>query len=108
MGRVVNELADVAVVTSDNPRGEDPLAIIDEILSGMDPERAERVVEPDRRQAIRRAVRAARAGDVVLVAGKGHETAQVIGDRSIEFDDRAVAAEALRGETRPVPAEALT
>ena len=96
MGRVVNELADLAIVTSDNPRGEDPLAIIEEVLAGMEPGLAERVVEPDRRSAISQAVTRARRGDVVLIAGKGHETTQVIGDRVVEFDDRAVAAELLR------------
>jgi UDP-N-acetylmuramoyl-L-alanyl-D-glutamate--2,6-diaminopimelate ligase len=96
MGRVVNELADVAIVTSDNPRSEDPERIIAEILEGMEPARAERVVEPDRRLAIRRAVDAARGGDVVLIAGKGHETTQTIAGQTFEFDDRQVALEAVR------------
>jgi UDP-N-acetylmuramoyl-L-alanyl-D-glutamate--2,6-diaminopimelate ligase len=96
MGRVVNELADLAIVTSDNPRTEDPLQIIEQILSGMEPCLAERVVEPDRRRAISEAVTRARTGDVVLIAGKGHETTQTIGDRVLEFDDRRVAAELLR------------
>jgi UDP-N-acetylmuramoyl-L-alanyl-D-glutamate--2,6-diaminopimelate ligase len=96
MGRVVNELADLAIVTSDNPRGEDPAAIIEEVLAGMEPGLAERVIEPDRRQAISVAVSRARRGDVVLIAGKGHETTQTIGNRVVEFDDRQVAAEFLR------------
>jgi len=96
MGRVVNELADLAIVTSDNPRGEDPLEIIREVLVGMEPCLAERVIEPDRREAISQAVSLARAGDVVLITGKGHETTQVIGDRVVEFDDRQVAAELVR------------
>jgi UDP-N-acetylmuramoyl-L-alanyl-D-glutamate--2,6-diaminopimelate ligase len=96
MGAVVNELADVAIVTSDNPRSEDPERIIAEIVTGMEPARAERLVEPDRRRAIHRAVALARAGDVVLIAGKGHETTQTIGARVLEFDDREVAIEALR------------
>jgi UDP-N-acetylmuramoyl-L-alanyl-D-glutamate--2,6-diaminopimelate ligase len=96
MGRVVNEVADLAIVTSDNPRGEDPLSIIDEVLAGMEPGLAERLVEPDRRRAIEAAVARARAGDVVLIAGKGHETTQTVGDRVVDFDDRRVAAEALR------------
>ena len=96
MGRVVNEIADLAIVTSDNPRGEDPMAIIHEVLAGMEPHLAERRVEPDRRRAIGEAVRIARHGDVVLIAGKGHETTQVVGDRVLEFDDRAIASEALR------------
>jgi len=96
MGRVVNELADLAIVTSDNPRGEDPLEIIREVLVGMEPCLAERVIEPDRREAISQAVSLARAGDVVLITGKGHETTQVIGDRVVEFDDRQIAAELVR------------
>jgi UDP-N-acetylmuramyl tripeptide synthase len=96
MGRVVNELADLAIVTSDNPRSEDPMAIIREVLAGMEPHLAETVIEPDRRLAIGEAVKHARKGDVVLIAGKGHETTQVIGERVVEFDDRLVATEALR------------
>jgi UDP-N-acetylmuramoyl-L-alanyl-D-glutamate--2,6-diaminopimelate ligase len=96
MGRVVNELADLAIVTSDNPRGEDPRRIIEEVLAGMEPHLAERLVEPDRRRAIEHAVGTARKGDVVLIAGKGHETTQVFGDHVDEFDDRRVAAELLR------------
>ena len=96
MGRVVNEIADVAVVTSDNPRSEEPERIIAEIVSGMEPARASRFVEPDRRRAIARAVSLAQPGDVVLIAGKGHETTQTIGTQVHEFDDREVAAEMLR------------
>jgi UDP-N-acetylmuramoyl-L-alanyl-D-glutamate--2,6-diaminopimelate ligase len=96
MGRVVNELADLAIVTSDNPRGEDPRTIIEEVLAGMEPHLAERLVEVDRRRAIEQAVQTARKGDVVLIAGKGHETTQIIGNRSVDFDDRLVAAELLR------------
>ena len=96
MGRVVNELADVAIVTSDNPRSEDPERIVAEILEGMEPGGAERIVEIDRRSAIETAVRRARKGDVVLIAGKGHETTQTIGTKVLEFDDRKVAREALR------------
>ncbi|MCK6448661.1 MAG: UDP-N-acetylmuramoyl-L-alanyl-D-glutamate--2,6-diaminopimelate ligase [Planctomycetes bacterium] len=95
MGRVVNELADVAVVTSDNPRNEDPAVIIDSILSGMRPARARILVEADRRVAIEKAVLSAEAGDVVLIAGKGHETTQTIGRDVMPFDDRKVAVAAL-------------
>jgi UDP-N-acetylmuramoyl-L-alanyl-D-glutamate--2,6-diaminopimelate ligase len=104
MGAAARELADIAVVTSDNPRGEDPLAIVGEILAGIGDPRAgaEVVVEPDRRAAIRRAVELARPGDVVLVAGKGHETTQVCGAQARAFDDRLVAAQAL-AELRPKP-----
>lgn len=96
MGRVVNELADVAIVTSDNPRSEDPARIIAEITAGMQPARAERITLPDRRDAIARALSLARTGDAVLIAGKGHETTQTIGTKVYEFDDRKVAAECLR------------
>ncbi len=96
MGEIGARLADEAFVTSDNPRTEEPLAIVDEVVSGI-PEslRSRVVVEPDRRAAIGLAVRAARPGDVVVIAGKGHEQGQKIGDRVIPFDDRTVAHEAL-------------
>ncbi len=95
MGRVVNDLADLAIVTSDNPRSEDPAAILTEIVAGMEPARARRIVESDRRRAIEIACGEARTGDVVLIAGKGHETTQTIGTRVHSFDDRAVAREVL-------------
>lgn len=95
MGRVVNELADLAIVTSDNPRSEDPARILSDIVLGMDPQRATRIVESDRRRAIEIACAEARAGDVVLIAGKGHETTQTIGTEVHSFDDRAVAREVL-------------
>jgi UDP-N-acetylmuramoyl-L-alanyl-D-glutamate--2,6-diaminopimelate ligase len=90
-------LADVAVLTSDNPRSEDPLAIIREAAAGA-PAAAPLVVEPDRRAAIALAVGQAAPGDIVVVAGKGHETGQVVGDRVLPFDDRAVVREALEKE----------
>jgi len=93
MGRIASELADVAILTSDNPRSEDPLAIIDEVLAGVTGHIG---VEPDRAAAIARAVAEAGDGDVVLIAGKGHEQGQEIADRTIPFDDREVAREALR------------
>src|SRR5581483_10160827 len=93
MGRIVSELADVAIVTSDNPRSEDPLAIIDEILAGMS---GEPEVEPDRQRAIERAVELAEPGDVVVIAGKGHERGQEEAGIVIPFDDAEVAGEALR------------
>ncbi|MDQ7819784.1 MAG: UDP-N-acetylmuramoyl-L-alanyl-D-glutamate--2,6-diaminopimelate ligase [Armatimonadota bacterium] len=96
MGRIACELADRVIVTSDNPRSEDPMAIIEEILAGTRGA-ADRVdVEPDRRAAIYRAVALARPGDVVLIAGKGHEPYQEIAGVRHPFDDRRVAAEALR------------
>lgn len=94
MGAVVSELADQAIVTSDNPRNEDPLAIVEEILPGMDRSR-EWIVEPDRAKAIRAALGAAGPGDTVLIAGKGHETYQEIAGRMTHFDDREVVREAL-------------
>jgi UDP-N-acetylmuramoyl-L-alanyl-D-glutamate--2,6-diaminopimelate ligase len=92
MGKVAAELADVAIVTSDNPRSEDPLAIIQDVLqgAGLDVE-----IDPDRRSAIERAVSLAEPGDVVLIAGKGHEQGQDLGGVVHPFDDRAVAREAL-------------
>jgi len=94
MGRVASELADVAIVTSDNPRSEDPEAIVAEILAGMD-DRA--IVIVDRREAIGRAVSEAAAGDVVLIAGKGHEQGQEYADGvKVPFDDVAVSREMLR------------
>lgn len=103
MGAVAAQLADVAVVTSDNPRSEDPQAIIAEILAGIpDDSHAEVIVEPDRRCAIELALARAREGDVVVIAGKGHETGQIVGTQKLPFDDRAVAHELL---TRRVSAE---
>jgi UDP-N-acetylmuramoyl-L-alanyl-D-glutamate--2,6-diaminopimelate ligase len=93
MGKVATTLADLTVITSDNPRSEEPLAIIDEIEVGAREGGSEYIVEPDRRAAIRLAVSKARTGDVVVIAGKGHETGQEFADRTIPFDDRVVAAE---------------
>jgi UDP-N-acetylmuramoyl-L-alanyl-D-glutamate--2,6-diaminopimelate ligase len=98
MGRVASELADVAIVTSDNPRSEDPLAIIDEILIGV---LGDVEVEEDRRAAIGKAIAMAGPQDVVVIAGKGHEQGQEFADRKIPFDDREVAREALRGVRAP-------
>ena len=91
--RVAGRLADVAIVTSDNPRSEEPQAIIDEVVAGA---AANVVVEPDRRRAIERALDEARPGDVVVIAGKGHEQGQEFADRTLPFDDREVARAALR------------
>jgi UDP-N-acetylmuramoyl-L-alanyl-D-glutamate--2,6-diaminopimelate ligase len=94
MGSIATRLADLAVLTSDNPRGEDPLAIIDQVRAGCDGG-ARLVVEPDRRQAIATALESADSGDVVVVAGKGHETVQEIGGHSVAFSDRGVIGEEL-------------
>jgi UDP-N-acetylmuramoyl-L-alanyl-D-glutamate--2,6-diaminopimelate ligase len=99
MGMVAARLSDVVVITSDNPRGEDPLRIIEEVKRGADPETKQRGAEVltvvDRREAIAGAVENAGAGDVVLIAGKGHEKYQEIGGRTMPFDDIEVAREAL-------------
>ena len=93
MGRVARDLADVVIVTSDNPRSEDPLAIIQDVLQGTG---TDVEIDPDRRSAIARAVELAQPGDVVVIAGKGHEEGQEIGGEKLAFDDRVVAREALR------------
>jgi len=93
MGAIAAKASDVAIVTSDNPRGEDPDAIIEEILRGVD---RSVEVEPDRRAAIERALGLARPGDVVVIAGKGHEQGQEIAGRVVPFDDREVARDVLR------------
>lgn len=95
MGRAAAANADLTIITSDNPRSEDPEAIIREIEPGAKDGGAY-VIEPDRRTAIRTAVSEARTGDVVVIAGKGHETYQELADRTIAFDDRAVAFEEIR------------
>ena len=91
MGTVACDGADVVVLTSDNPRTEDPHAIISDVLEGIPHGRSGFTVEVDRARAIRHALTEARAGDVVLIAGKGHEDYQIIGSRKIPFDDRDVA-----------------
>jgi UDP-N-acetylmuramoyl-L-alanyl-D-glutamate--2,6-diaminopimelate ligase len=96
MGAIAAREADLAIVTSDNPRSEDPEAIIEEILAGVE-DRAGVEADPDRRAAIRRAVEQAEAGDVLVIAGKGHEQGQEFaGGRKEPFDDVTVAREALR------------
>jgi len=87
MGRIASELSDLTIVTSDNPRNEDPQLIIDDIMKGVVPGRSVRR-EVDRRVAIRTALQEAQTGDVVLIAGKGHEEYQVIGETKLHFDDR--------------------
>ena len=96
MGEIAGRLADAAFATSDNPRGEDPGAIIDDVIAGVaDNYRARVTAEPDRRVAIRHALQIAASGDIVVIAGKGHETYQDLGDTTIDFDDRAIAREEL-------------
>jgi UDP-N-acetylmuramoyl-L-alanyl-D-glutamate--2,6-diaminopimelate ligase len=93
MGAVACDQADVVIVTSDNPRSEDPGAIIDEILAGID---GDAEIIQDRRSAIAHAIETAEPRDVVVIAGKGHEQGQQFRDRTVPFDDREVAREALR------------
>jgi UDP-N-acetylmuramoyl-L-alanyl-D-glutamate--2,6-diaminopimelate ligase len=95
MGEIAASLSDVAIVTSDNPRSEDPAAIIADIEVGLNRTGRPYLRLPDRREAIFRAIAEARDGDVVMIAGKGHETYQVLGDQTIHFDDHEVAREAM-------------
>jgi UDP-N-acetylmuramoyl-L-alanyl-D-glutamate--2,6-diaminopimelate ligase len=96
MGMAAGELSDFVVLTSDNPRSEDPLDIINDALVGLRRFDTPHVAEPDRAKGIRRALEEARQGDVVLIAGKGHEPYQVLKDRTIHFDDREIAREVLK------------
>ena len=96
MGEAAAEFSDFVVLTSDNPRSEDPLDIMNDALVGLGRFDTPYIAEPDRAQAIRRALEEARPGDVVLLAGKGHETYQILRDRTIDFDDRETARQVLR------------
>jgi UDP-N-acetylmuramyl tripeptide synthase len=95
MGMVAARLADRVVLTSDNPRGEDPEAIVREIQLGTKEQPGSIEVEVDRRKAIAFALERAEAGDLVVIAGKGHEPYQIVGDRVLDFDDRNVVREIL-------------
>jgi UDP-N-acetylmuramoyl-L-alanyl-D-glutamate--2,6-diaminopimelate ligase len=97
MGQAAAEASDFVVLTSDNPRSEDPLAIMNDALVGLRRTDVPHIIEPDRATAIARALKEAREGDIVILAGKGHETYQVLKDKTIPFDDREVAREVLRG-----------
>jgi UDP-N-acetylmuramoyl-L-alanyl-D-glutamate--2,6-diaminopimelate ligase len=97
MGQAAAEASDFVVLTSDNPRSEDPLAIMNDALVGIRRVDVPHVVEPDRATAIARALKEAREGDIVILAGKGHETYQIVKDQTLPFDDRAVAREVLQG-----------
>ena len=97
MGRVAGDLCDVALVTSDNPRSEDPMAIIREILPGLEGAKAQVVTEPDRITAIHKALDMARADDVVLLMGKGHETYQEVNGEKHHMDEREIVAEHFAG-----------
>jgi UDP-N-acetylmuramoyl-L-alanyl-D-glutamate--2,6-diaminopimelate ligase len=97
MAMAAAELSDYVVLTSDNPRSEDPLAIINDALVGLRRFDTQHLIEPDRHTAIQRAIQRAEEGDIVLIAGKGHEPYQVLKDATIDFDDREIAREVLRG-----------
>jgi UDP-N-acetylmuramoyl-L-alanyl-D-glutamate--2,6-diaminopimelate ligase len=105
MGQAAAEASDFVVLTSDNPRSEDPLSIMNDALVGIRRVDVPHVVDPDRKAAIARALKEAREGDIVILAGKGHETYQVLKDKTISFDDRAVAKEVLQGYGYHKPAE---
>jgi UDP-N-acetylmuramoyl-L-alanyl-D-glutamate--2,6-diaminopimelate ligase len=97
MGEVTGRLSDLTILSSDNPRTEDPLKIISDIIVGLQKTSGKYLILPDREKAIGAAMDEARAGDIVLLAGKGHENYQILADRTLEFDDRDVARRALRG-----------
>ena len=96
MGEVAGRLSDLTVLSNDNPKTEDPLKIISDIVVGLQKTNGKYLIEPDREKAIGLAMDEARAGDIVLLAGKGHENYQILADRTVDFDDRAEARRALR------------
>jgi UDP-N-acetylmuramoyl-L-alanyl-D-glutamate--2,6-diaminopimelate ligase len=96
MGRAACRYSNRVVITSDNPRSEDPMGIIGEIESGLKGKFSNYDVVPDRREAIKKVISLAKEGDIVLIAGKGHEDYQIVKDKVLHFDDREVAGEALR------------
>jgi UDP-N-acetylmuramoyl-L-alanyl-D-glutamate--2,6-diaminopimelate ligase len=96
MGEAAGSLSDLVFLTSDNPRSEDPLRIINDVVVGLQKANVKYRIEPDREKALAMAIDEAQAGDIVLLAGKGHETTQVLKDRTLAFDDREKAREILR------------
>jgi UDP-N-acetylmuramoyl-L-alanyl-D-glutamate--2,6-diaminopimelate ligase len=105
MAEAAASLSHYVVLTSDNPRSEDPLQIMNDALVGLQRFDTPRILEVDRREAIHRAIRMADPGDIVLIAGKGHETYQIFADHTIHFDDREVALEALAERGFTIPAK---
>ncbi len=103
MGEVAGRLSDLTILSTDNPKSEDPLKIISDIVVGLQKTHGKYMIEPDRERAIGLAMDEARAGDILLLAGKGHENYQILADRTLEFDDREMARRALRerGYDRP-------
>jgi UDP-N-acetylmuramoyl-L-alanyl-D-glutamate--2,6-diaminopimelate ligase len=104
MGEVSGRLSDLTILTNDNPRQEDPLKIISDIVVGMQKSGGKYLIEPDREKAIGLAFDEARAGDIVLLAGKGHEDYQVLADKTLPWDDRRIAQQALRQRDFDAPA----
>jgi UDP-N-acetylmuramyl-tripeptide synthetase len=102
MGEVAGKYSDYCILTSDNPRGEDPVRIIDEVVPGLlqTTDSASFETQPDRKEAIARAIELAKTDDIVIIAGKGHETTQIFCDHTIPFDDREIARELIRRKTQ--------
>jgi UDP-N-acetylmuramoyl-L-alanyl-D-glutamate--2,6-diaminopimelate ligase len=96
MGEAAGSLSDLVILTSDNPRTEDPLRIINDVVVGLQKVNGNYRIEQDRETALELAFDEAKAGDIVLLAGKGHENSQILRDRTFEFDDREKAREILR------------
>ncbi|MBV9128495.1 MAG: hypothetical protein JO117_10460 [Verrucomicrobia bacterium] len=96
MGEVSGRLSDLTILSNDNPRTEDPLKIINDIIVGLQKANAKYLVEQDRQKAIALAMDQTRPGDIVLLAGKGHEDYQILADRTLHFDDREEARRVLR------------
>ena len=95
MGDVASQLSDILVITSDNPRGEEPTEIIDDILSGINKSKKSIYIHENRRKAIEYALKKASKNDIILLAGKGHETYQLIGEEKLPFDERDIVREIL-------------
>ena len=98
MGDIAQKLSDICIVTSDNPRTEDPELIINDILEGLDKSKENYKVVIDRKEAIKEAIEMAQKGDVILIAGKGHENYQIIGKVKHHFDDKEIANEFLQNK----------